>query len=130
MEPSSQLHSNTTASSTQPSWEREKSAPSLEFAMLAEREPRLWHLQAMAERIVDDGSMPYFCANAAFYGYGGYLGIKPLLSSVVGWGRPRTDGERDPRLGTSRGYDVVYAELYRMLPSCRNCGCISEVGTW
>ncbi len=86
---------------------------------LVEREPRLADLRVAAERVRDagDGS---FCANAAWYGYGGHLGLKPRLVRLVGWG----SNHPDPALRTSAAYDVVYQTLYDLLPDCRGCGCV------
>lgn len=57
------------------------------------------------------------CANAIWYGYGGYPGIKPRLLGLVGW------HARNPALRSSAAYDLAYRRLYDDLPGCRNCSC-------
>ncbi len=57
------------------------------------------------------------CANAIWYGYGGYPGIKPRLLGLVGW------HARNPALRSSAAYDLAYRRLYDGLPGCRNCPC-------
>lgn len=58
------------------------------------------------------------CANAIWYGYGGYVGIKPRLRTLVGW------YARHPALRSREAYDLAYRRLYDGLPGCRNCSCI------
>ncbi len=87
---------------------------------LAVREPRLVALRADVER-VRVGIDETFCANAAWYGYGGRLGLKPRLVRLVGWGAQ----SRDPVLRSCEAYDVAYETLYELLPDCRNCGCVN-----
>ncbi len=84
-----------------------------------EREPRLADLRIAAERIrpAADGS---FCANRAWYGGNGHLGLKPRLICLVGWGAQ----SRDPLLRSCDAYDVVTSTLYDLLPDCRGCGCV------
>ncbi|MDP9472344.1 MAG: hypothetical protein M3Q71_17025 [Chloroflexota bacterium] len=86
---------------------------------LVAREPRLADLRVAAERIRPTANAS-FCANAAWYGYGGHLGLKPRLVRLVGWG----SNHPDPALRTSAAYDVVYQTLYDLLPDCRGCGCV------
>ncbi|MDP9472214.1 MAG: hypothetical protein M3Q71_16370 [Chloroflexota bacterium] len=87
---------------------------------LAAREPRLADLRIAAERIRDVDAR--FCANAAWYGYAGQLGLKPRLLRLVGWGAQN----QDPVLRSSDAYDVAYQTLYALLPDCRGCGCAVE----
>ncbi len=86
---------------------------------LAAREPRLAALRQAVERESAHGRLHY-CANAAWYGYGGHLGLKPRLLRLVGWGAQ----SHDPVLRSSDAYDVAYQTLYDLLPDCRGCGCV------
>jgi hypothetical protein len=96
-------------------------AKRLTWAGLVRLEPRLAELLAEAKAVRDDGSVPYFCGNACWYGYDGHRGFKPRLVRLVGFGRP---GFHDVLSG-STAYDLVYFTIYNVLPSCRGrCGCL------
>ncbi len=86
---------------------------------LVAREPRLAELRIAAERIRPTANAS-FCANAAWYGYAGQLGLKPRLLCLVGWGAQN----QDPVLRSCDAYDVAYQTLYALLPDCRGCGCV------
>ncbi len=85
---------------------------------LVVREPRLADLRAVAERVRDGDAS--FCANAAWYGYGGCLGLKSHLLRLVGWGTQ----SGDPVLRSCDAYDVAAQTLYDLLPDCRGCVCV------
>ena len=128
----------------------EPNTPSnLTWGILVEHEPRLKVLLADAKSITDNRSNPSFCANAAWYGYGGWPGLKPRLLFLVGWGRgmpqergsmselvnlatlpmpPRVDvaslGEVEQVLHSPSAYDFSYRTVYNALPDCRNCRCM------
>jgi hypothetical protein len=93
-------------------------AHTLTWRELVRREPRLAELLQEA-RTVDD-SDPHFCANAVWYGYNGYAGLKGRLCQLVGWDAD-TD---DPILRTPEAYDLAYDTIYDALPPCRHCGCL------
>jgi hypothetical protein len=82
-------------------------------------EPRIAELLAEAEHARETAG-PTFCANAVFYGYAGHdPGLKCRLSKLVGW----TSGQKG-LLRTSAAYDVVYKEVWGMLPPCGpDCYC-------
>jgi hypothetical protein len=89
-----------------------------DFGRLVEVEPALAGLyqEAQAHRRTADGP---FCANAVWYGYAGFPGIKPRLERLVG-----SDALRR-QLRTSHAYDVAYDTLYELLPDCRPpCACL------
>ncbi len=86
---------------------------------LVEREPRLAELRIAAERVRPPADAS-FCANAAWYGYGGQIGLKPRLLRLVGWGAQ----SHDPVLRSCDAYDLVTEVLYALLPDCRGCGCV------
>jgi hypothetical protein len=89
------------------------------FADLIALEPRLAALEREV-RAVRDEDAPVFCANGLWYGYGGYRGIKPRLSQLVGFETCRKD-----LIGTPLAYDVAYDHLYELLPDCRGaCSCL------
>ena len=121
----------------------------LTWASLVEHEPRLNALLADAKSIKDDRSKPNFCANAAWYGYSGWAGLKRRLLFLVGWNRgmrsegasslevvnlatvpvpPRVDlaslSEDEHVLQSPRAYDLAYHRIYGVLPDCRACGCM------
>lgn len=121
----------------------------LTWATLVELEPPLKSLLADAKSVTDNRRKPSFCANAAWYGYGGWPGLKPRLLSLVGWERgisqerepilgvvslatvpmqPRVDparlGEGEQVLHSQRAYALAYHRIYNVLPNCRACGCM------
>ena len=69
-------------------------------------------------RATDDA--PRRCANAMWYGYNGYPGLKPRLCTLVGWYARQAS---HPVLTSSEAYDVAYHHIYALLPSCRDCFC-------
>jgi hypothetical protein len=88
------------------------------FAALVRLEPRLLDLAHDAGDIEYDEQ---FCANAFWYGYGPYLsGIKERMQWLVG--HLRKDGPAELR--TSEAYSLAYDVLYKLLPACRDCGCL------
>jgi len=78
-------------------------------------EPRLASLLAEAKGIRDCGTTRSFCANFMFYKL---RGLKDRLQSLVGY------DAANPRLRTSRAYDLAYTAIYEVLPPCRNCACL------
>lgn len=82
-------------------------------------EPRLFAL--LKEAKATDGSGERFCANAVWYGYPPYPGIKERVTRLVGWFR---DGPEHPVLSTAEAYDVAYERIYDALPECRDCCCL------
>jgi hypothetical protein len=91
------------------------------FAELAALEPALNNLLAEA-RGHHASRAPDFCANAAWYGYLGFPGLKPRLLQLVGFER----AERHPVLSTPAAYDVAYDFLCDALPNCRGrCPCLA-----
>jgi hypothetical protein len=62
-----------------------------------------------------------YCANRWWYGYwdpdrrGGF---RREMKALVGW------SAANPELRTSKAHDAAYEHLYRLLPNCRNCGCL------
>jgi hypothetical protein len=95
----------------------------LTFEQLCELEPRLLDLLNEARAIKDNRRKRSFCANQVWYGWRGHEGFKPRLLDLVGF-RRKHDGS-DPRLATSRAYDVAYHTIYDALPDCRNCACVA-----
>jgi hypothetical protein len=93
----------------------------LTWATLVALEPQLAGLLAEAQAVRDCDTAPYFCANAAWFGYDGHRGFKPRLRRLVGWDRP--DGH--PALTSCEAYDLAYQTIYEALPPCRGyCGCV------
>ncbi len=89
------------------------------FFEVAFYERRLLGLYAQGAAIQDDNSTDSFCANAAWYGYGRYAGLKPMLTRLVGW-----EAEVDRlEVRTSFAYSAAYQTIYNTLPGCRNCIC-------
>src|SRR5262245_55248317 len=87
----------------------------LTFDDLVELEPELGTLLREVEvvaKLLPPGAR--FCANACWYGYHGHRGIKPRLTELVGWGRPKGHGPKV--LGTPRAYSIAYDRLYQALP--------------
>jgi hypothetical protein len=93
-------------------------AESLTWEQLTELEPRLLTLYERARAIKDNRRKPSFCANRT---WGEWGGLREQLSDLVGWAVKRWGG--DPRLATSRAYDIAYRKVYDALPDCRNCVC-------
>ena len=119
------------------------------WTTLVKHEPQLKALLADARSITDNRSKTSFCANAAWYGYGGRPGLKPRLLFLVGWERgisqkrgstlavvnlagiplpPKADlaslSEGEQVLRSQGAYDLAYHTVYDVLPNCRNCGCM------
>jgi len=88
---------------------------------LVELEPRLEALLQKAQSIEDDKSKKSFCANAAFYGFDGYEGLREKIRNLVGW---EVYDVIDPRVQTASAFDAVYRKIYDALPDCRNCWCL------
>jgi hypothetical protein len=88
------------------------------FADLVALEPRLddlMHEARMHHATMDET----FCCSAAWYGFGGYPGIKPRLVKLVGYERPGSH----PILKTEQAYDVAYSAISEALPDCQDCAC-------
>lgn len=90
----------------------------LTFSQLCELEPRLLALFNEAKSIKDNRRKPSFCANRIWYAWGG---LRERMTPLVGYAVKRRGG--DPRLATSRAYDIAYHTIYDALPDCRNCVC-------
>ena len=90
----------------------------LTFEDLCELEPRLATLYNEAKSINDNRRKRSFCANRIWYAWGG---LRERMTPLVGYAVQRRGG--DPRLATSRAYDVAYHSIYDALPDCRNCVC-------
>ena len=91
----------------------------LTFSQLCELEPRLLALLNEAKSIKDNRRRPSFCANRV---WGDSGGLRERMTQLVGYSVRRQGG--DPRLATSRAYDIAYHTIYDALPDCRNCVCI------
>jgi len=89
------------------------------WKQLIKAEPELANLLEEAQMIrTEPGRV--FCANACWYGHGGWDGFKPRLEDLVGWSM-----KGHPLLGTSQAWDVAYERIYAALPDCRgDCWCI------
>ncbi len=90
----------------------------LTFDDLCKLEPRLRALET-ATRVaarIENRKRLYRCGNRVFY-----RDIKPQLVWYVGFQRR----DEHPILSTSEAYDVVYDHLYKMMPDCRVCSCMS-----
>jgi hypothetical protein len=111
----------------------------LSWADLSTAEPRLLPLEAdvRAERPGVDGA---YCANARWYGPGGFKGRYRRLVGLNRNAPPRRllelrpDPDRDARrrrdeaaglgwLWSSAAYDAGYLHLYALLPDCAYCAC-------
>jgi hypothetical protein len=86
--------------------------PKLTFDQLAVLEPRLNELLERADNHTGN------CANAAWYGPDG---LRKAMSKLVGHLRSFGPSE----LQTSAAYDVAYRTLYKALPDCEGCNCLS-----
>jgi hypothetical protein len=93
----------------------------ISWALLVELEPSLLTLYHEAKAVKDDEKRPWFCANAVWYGRYGNEGFKQRLVELVGYSVTRRGG--DPRLASSRAYDIAYHKIYQALPDCRSCVC-------
>ena len=88
--------------------------PKVTFDELVKLEPKLGSLLEEAKAM--KRASPPFCANAVWYGYRGYPGIKPRLIRLVGWNSKNPDS----LLHGERAYDVAYQTIYHALPDCRH----------
>jgi hypothetical protein len=88
-----------------------------EFNRICGIEPKLKALYKEAKSVKDDGVEASFCANAVWYGYGKWRGIRSRVIELVGWECKTRE------LKTTSAYDVAYDEIYEVLPNCRNCMC-------
>lgn len=84
---------------------------------LVRQEPVLNDLLNEVLEIKDLGG-EYFCANEIWRD----KKFKKRLSSIVGWEAPSKFPEF---MKSEDAYDVVYNKLYKSLPDCRNCSCLS-----
>ena len=92
--------------------------PTLDFAALAELEPRLAELEARARSIQDDGRASFFCSNYL------WLPLQGDLKRVIGVDRRGAPDEaKQGLLWQSRAFEAAYRHLSGLLPKCRNCGC-------
>ena len=80
--------------------------------------PELEGLMAEIQQVKDDPTQPYFCANAAWYGYYEFRGrgFKRRMIDVLDI--RETDG-----VEARAAYDLAYKTLYAALPDCRGCAC-------
>ncbi len=81
------------------------------FQELAEASRRLGRLYEQAAALPDPGDTPSFCANRLWYHR-----VKPLVVELAGY------EAQNPKLRTTRAYDIAYQTIYKALPDCRNCG--------
>lgn len=84
---------------------------SLTFAELCRREPRLDALRYEIARLPRRRND--FCANAAWFGRGGY---KARMTGIIGM----LAVQFDPDLRTAEAYDLAYNGLYSLLPACQH----------
>ena len=94
----------------------EPSAPP-SWTELTHLEPRL--LDLAREALEAQPSKGKYCANAEWYGYRGYRGIKPRLRLLVGH---EAAAYAPALLRTSVAYDVAYQTVYYALPDCDHTG--------
>lgn len=73
-------------------------------------EPRLRDLWEQALQVADGAG---FCANEHWYSK-----FKPEVCRLVGWEAE----SRHPMICGSYGYDIVYEQLYALLPDCNHHG--------
>jgi hypothetical protein len=87
------------------------------FEQLAELEPRLLDLLTEARTCPRTRG---FCANARWYGYGGFQGrgLKARLLRLVGWHRP----DAHEVLSSCAAYEVAYDTVFGALPDCSHVG--------
>ena len=95
--------------------------PWLLMAVKCLLQPEFRDLLHRIEQIKDDLESESFCANAVWYGYGGYPGFKKEFCKLIG--PESTLDDPTGMLHSSEAYDVGYEILYSHLPDCRNCGC-------
>jgi hypothetical protein len=89
------------------------------YEQLVELEPRLRDLEEWAEAIRDDGESPWFCSNFV------WMPVQGSLKALVGVHRiPQPGDDLAGPLFDSRCFEVVYLRLSRLLPPCRDCGCV------
>ncbi len=91
-----------------------------EFEELCALEPALRELEAEVRSVRDDGTGAFFCSNFL------WLPLDGKLKSLIGTDRRRfhsMHGE-PPLLHHSRAYEVAYLHLSRLMPRCRDCGCV------
>ena len=88
------------------------------FADLVEMEPELGKLLDEAKSH-HQNTPDHFCANAVWYGYAGWPGLKPRVAKLVGT-EARLQGTI---LNTHLAYDIAYDTISDALPDCRDCTC-------
>lgn len=88
-------------------------------------QPSLNDLLVEAKNIKDDGA--FFCNHDCYaLGCDNHDSFKLRMHQLVGWGSRHPD----PRLHTSRAWELFLDALVDALPPCRNCGCVSELGNF
>jgi hypothetical protein len=87
----------------------------LSFDEICELEPRVGELLREVQAVKDTGGES-FCANDHWCLPGGF---ESRLCRLVGWRAAK------PELRNSECYDIAYDHLYVLLPSCRECRCIT-----
>ena len=81
-------------------------------------EPRLVELRREVDAVRDDGASDWFCSNFV------WLPVNTRLRALIGVARDRMSGdEAHPELYDSRSYEILFLDLSRRLPPCRDCGC-------
>ncbi len=93
----------------------------LSFAELLHALPRLREFYDKVCGIHDNGEESSYCANRS------WAQLEDELKTIVGWHAEPPEGS-DPRLKTSKAYDIARRACYSALPDCRNCGCVALTG--
>ena len=92
----------------------------IDFEALCALEPALLDLEADVRAVRDDGEGEFFCSNYE------WLPLDGRLKTLVGTDRRRFHamaGEPEA-LHHTRAYGTAYVALSRLMPPCRNCGCV------
>ncbi len=91
------------------------------FAELAALEPRLTALEERARAIEDDGERNFFCSNFV------WLPIATSLRGILGAYRRRDANVSvsvPDELFRAESFEVAVLHLSKLIPPCRNCGCV------
>jgi len=90
------------------------------FDEMVKIEPKLGDLLKEAQE--QHNNKKFICANAVWYGYDGFPGIRNRLIDIVGYFAEKPD--------LKYGYDLAYETIYNALPNCKRkkcgslmCGC-------
>ena len=100
------------------------------FRELCELEPRLADLEAEAMGTADDQTRSYYCSNFVWLPM--YTRLRTLLGAyrrtpgrapdgVAGHAEQPIDGP----LLDSHNFESAFVHLSKMLPPCRDCGCVT-----